>query len=256
MLKIENSDKIKVSNLEKAKIGNSETLSLGEKTFVVGNAEGDGISVTDGVLSVESEYIEMSAIDGRKEQVDFRVLRTSAAVNHGNSGGAIFDANGYLIGIVNAKNVDDDVENMGYALPINYVVNTLKNILDNIGVDGKGVVKRAMLGVTVQTVKSTSSINENGRVVIEEICSVYEKAKYGAAAYGKLHEGDVFKSFQLVKANGETGEELLITRRHQIGDYLLDVRLGDKVLLKVERGGKETVVEILYNQNSYFYIYD
>ena len=198
----------------------------------------------------------MSAIDGGDEMVDFRVLRTSAAVNHGNSGGAIFDANGYLIGIVNAKNVDEDVENMGYALPINYVVNTVENILANVGIDGKGVVKRAMLGVTVQTVKSTSSIDENGRVGIKEVCVVAEVAKMGSAAYGKLREGDVFKSFRLSSKDGEIGETLPITRRHQLGDYLLDVRLGDTVELTVERGGEEIKTYVVFDQNNYFYIYD
>ena len=245
ILKVENSAKVQLSNLEVAQLGDSENLSIGEKVFVVGNAEGDGISVTNGVLSVESEYITMTALDNTNRDVDYRVMRTSAAVNHGNSGGAMFDLNGKLIGIVNAKSVEEDVENMGYALPINYAIKTMNNILAN-----GGVVKRAMFGVMVQTVESTAEINEAGRVVITEKCVIAEAATYGSAAYGKLRVGDVLKSVTL---NGETHA---VTRRHQVGDLLLDVRLGDSVFLKVERENETVDVEIKFDKESYFYIYD
>ena len=187
----------------------------------------------------------MTALDNTNRDVDYRVMRTSAAVNHGNSGGAMFDLNGKLIGIVNAKSVEEDVENMGYALPINYAIKTMNNILAN-----GGVVKRAMFGVMVQTVESTAEINEAGRVVITEKCVIAEAATYGSAAYGKLRVGDVLKSVTL---NGETHA---VTRRHQVGDLLLDVRLGDSVFLKVERENETVDVEIKFDKESYFYIYD
>lgn len=245
LLKVENNAKVRLSNLEKAELGNSETLSVGEKVYVIGNAEGDGISVTDGVLSVESEYITLGALDNTNRDVDYRVMRTSAAVNHGNSGGALFDAKGKLIGIINAKSVEEDVENIGYALPVNYMMRTINNIFDN-----GGVVKRAMFGVMVQTVESKSEITENGKIVITERCQIAEAAKYGSAAYGKLMVGDVLKTITL------GNKTMQITRRFQVGDFLLDVRLGDSVFLKVERGGQLIDVEIKFNKEKYFTIYD
>ena len=245
VLKVENSGKVQLSNFEKAEFGDSEALSVGEKVFVIGNAEGEGISVTDGVLSVESEYVTLSALDGTDRDVDYRVMRTSAAINHGNSGGGLFDAKGRLIGIVNAKSVENHVENIGYALPVNYMLKAVNNIVAN-----GGVVKRAMFGVMVQTVESKSAMDENGRIVITERCEIAEAAKYGSAAYGKLRVGDVLKSITL------DGETMMITRRHQVGDFLLDVRLGDSVIVKVERGGETMDLEIKFNKESYFVIYD
>lgn len=244
VLRVDGNQQLKEGDVQAATLGNSDSLTVGEKVFVIGNAEGDGISVTDGVLSVESEYITMDSLDGTKREVDYRVLRTSAAVNHGNSGGPIFNAAGQLIGIINAKNVDEDVENMGYALPINYAIATVNNILDN---DGR--LLRAMFGITVQTTASSAKIDENGRISITETCTIHEAAGYGHAAYGKLRVGDVLKK---IKLGDKTYE---ITRRHQISDLLLDVRLGDTVTITVERGGSQIEVQISFDKDRYFTYY-
>ncbi len=250
VLKVEGSEILKNSALEEAKVGNSDACTAGENVFVIGNAEGDGLSITDGVLSVESEYITMDSTSGSGEQVKYRVMRTSAAVNHGNSGGAMFDASGRLIGIVNAKNVDDDVENMGYALPVNNAIAVMNNALYN-----GGQVKRAMLGISVQTVSSNAVINENGKLVITEKCVVAEPLQKGVAAYGILKEGDVLKSITLLDTKGTVLNTLAITRLHQVGDLLLDARLNYKAKLVVERMGVETTVEIKLDKESYFDLY-
>ena len=71
----------------------------------------------------------MTAADNRTE-VSFRVMRVDAPVNSGNSGGGLFDGQGKLIGIVNAKIVDEGVENIGYAIPSNVAVSIANNIID------------------------------------------------------------------------------------------------------------------------------
>ena len=250
VLKVSGSEVLKNSALEEAKIGNSDTCKAGENVFVIGNAEGDGLSITDGVLSVESEYVTMDSTSGSGEKVKYRVMRTSAAVNHGNSGGAMFDASGRLIGIVNAKNVEDDVENMGYALPVNNAIAVMNNALAN-----NGQVKRAMLGISVQTIESKAVINENGKLVITEKCQVAEPLKKGVAAYGLLKEGDILKSITLFDAKGTVVNTLAITRLHQVGDLLLDARLNYKAKLTVERKGVETTMEIKFDKESYFDLY-
>jgi len=250
VLKVSGSEILKNSALEEAKIGDSDTCTAGENVFVIGNAEGDGLSITDGVLSVESEYITMDSSSGDGTQVKYRVMRTSAAVNHGNSGGAMFDASGRLIGIVNAKNVEDDVENMGYALPINNAMSVMNNALEN-----GGTVKRAMLGIQVQTVESKAVINENGKLVITEKCVVAENLEKGVAAYGILKKEDVLKSITLLDAQGKELKTLTITRLHQVGDLLLDARLNYKAKLVVERNGVDKTVEIKFDKESYFDLY-
>ncbi len=253
LVEINGSELIKNSNLEVATFGNSDECTIGENVFVIGNAEAEGISVTSGVVAAETEYIEMKAVDNSGRQVLYRVLRTSSAVNHGNSGGGIFDASGKLIGIVNAKNVEEDVENMGYALPVNNVICVIRNILDNVE-NGVGKVKRALIGVTVQTVESYAYWNENGKLIIKEKCIVSEEVKEDAAAYGSIFKNDEFVALSL-KRGGETVGSIEISRRHQVLDLLLLARLGDTVAVTVMRDGEQVQVEFTLDKEAYFKIY-
>ena len=175
ILKVEGSEYIKNSQVTEAKFGNSDTVQLGEETFVIGNPAGAGIAVTNGIVSVDSEYISMAALDNRDtnrdgyvDGVSFRVMRTSAAINSGNSGGGLFNAKGELIGIVNAKSGGSSTDNMGYALPITSVKAVYENVLAN----NKSAVLRAMLGITVSVTSSQAVLDENGQLCIQEEFSV------------------------------------------------------------------------------------
>ena len=246
LLKIENSDYLKESAVTKATIGNSDEVTVGEKVYAIGNANGQGISATMGVISVESETIGMSSLENAAETVTYRVLRTDAAINHGNSGGALFNAKGELIGITNAKNVEDETDNMGYALPITQVKRLVENIQDN-----GGVVKRAMLGIMCAKTASSASFNDSGKLVITQEVTVASVSS-GVAADGKLKVGDVFKSMTI---NGKTTE---ITRDYYLNDLLLTVRKGDTITVKVfrEQSGEETDVTITFDKDDYFVLYD
>ncbi len=244
VLEIKGSEVLKNSIAEEAVIGNSEETAIGETTHVIGNAEGDGIALTTGVLSSQSEYIDMASFDGQNREVEFRVMRTSAAVNHGNSGGAMFNAYGQLIGIVNAKNVEKDVENMGYALPINHVMQVVGNIQAN-----GGVVKRALFGIQVQVADSYAKYDDKGNLKIIETIRVYAPATEGASTYNMLQTGDILKSIQV---GGVTHP---VTRMYTVNDALLGVRLGDCVLLTVERDGAEVPVTVTFDKESYFNVY-
>lgn len=247
LLKIENSDYLKgESAITKVKIGNSDEVTVGETVYAIGNANGQGISVTTGVISVESETIGMTSLENPMQTVNYRVLRTDAAINHGNSGGALFNANGELVGITNAKNVEEETDNMGYALPITQVEYLIENIQDN-----DGVVKRAMLGVTCAQTASSASLSDSGKLVITEEVTIASVSS-GAAADGKLKVGDVLKSITV----GDTTRT--ITRSYFINDMLLTVRKGDTITLKVfrEQSGEETDVTITFDKDAYFVLYD
>lgn len=246
LLRVENSEYLKTSAVTRATFGDSDKATVGEKVYAIGNANGMGISVTSGVVSVESETIEMSALDNANEKIYYRVIRTDAAINHGNSGGALFNANGELIGITNAKNVEEETDNMGYALPITQV----KNLIENIRANG-GAVQRAMLGVTMRTTASSASFNDSGKLVITEEITV-ESISSGASAEGKLQVGDVVKAFV------KDGETTVLTRSHMLNDLLLTVRKGDTITLKVIRGEnkQETDVTITFDNDNYFVLYD
>lgn len=252
VLEVQGSTVLSESSAEAAEIGNSESLAAGERVYAIGNPEGEGISVTEGVVSVDSEYLTMTGAD-EKTEVNLRVIRTDAAINSGNSGGGLFDASGKLVGITNAKRidqltsdsfgnieVDESVDNIGYALPITQVCYAVNNILDN-----GGTLRRATLGVTVQTTASDGTIDASGKASVTEEVTVVSVTD-GSAADGVLQEGDVIRFIRF----GDTGYE--ITRRYQITDLLLTVRSGDSVILTVERNGEEQNLSIAFDDSSYF----
>ena len=256
LLKIEGSEYLKKSNATEAKLGDSEKMKEGEKVFAIGNPDGAGISVTSGVLSVKSEYIDIEAIDERDtdgvigtDTVSYRVMRTDAAINGGNSGGGLFNAKGELIGITNAKSVGTDKDDMGYALPIYDVLAVRDNIIDN-----GGYVKRAMLGVMVGTESGVAEKNEDGTLKVVQKFTVAQAPSMGASSFGKLKENDVFLWGQIVSKNGEE-EKVMFDRQYQLNIFLLNVRQGDSIKLGVLRGGKEETVTIIFDKASYFTLY-
>ncbi|MBQ8885731.1 MAG: trypsin-like peptidase domain-containing protein [Clostridia bacterium] len=236
VLEVSGSSVLRESEMVAAEIGDSNTVRVGEKVYAIGNPEGDGISVSEGVLSVDSEYISMTGADTVTE-LDFRVMRTDAAINHGNSGGALFDSQGKLIGIPSAKNVEKDVENMGYALPINQVMNVVGNLKAN-GLK----VKRATLGVKIGTTDSKAVWDEQSKrlKIVEEIAISSVDVRSVADVCG-LEANDVLVSAQV---NG--GETVAIERRYHVIDLMLTIREGDTLTLKVLRKGIEKTVTITF----------
>ena len=242
VLRVENSELLKNSDACAVGVTDSDTIAVGDTALAIGNAKGYGISVSSGIVSVDSEYITMTASDERTE-VSFRVMRVDAAINSGNSGGGLFDAGGNLIGIVNAKIVADGVENIGYAIPSNVAVAIADNIIDYCYGTDTERVQRAMLGITVNASDSKAVYNaETGRMTIEETVSVDEVSK-GSLAEGVLEEGDIFLSMTL---NGEKSD---ITRQYQVIDLMLDVRVGDVVKLDILRHGENHTVEITITED-------
>ncbi len=249
LLKVEGSEKIRQGNLTVAEFGDSNTLIAGEKVFAVGNANAQGVAVTNGLVSKDSEYITIAALDGRDKDgvkgvdgVQYRVLRTDAAINGGNSGGGLFNTRGQLIGIVNAKNVGETTDNMGYALPITQVAYLLENLQEN------GAVKKAMLGIET-TITDSASVWANGTLSIVEEFTV-TKVLTGYAAEKKLQVGDVIESISL------GSETLTLTRQFQLSDYLFKVRKGDVVTLGVWREGERITVQIPFDKDEYFVLYN
>lgn len=240
VLKISGSEVLKNSLATEAKFGDSNTSTVGEKVFAIGNAQGLGIAISQGVLSVDSEYISMNALDGSKRSVDYRVMRTDAAINGGNSGGPMFNSSGEVIGIVNAKSIAEGVENTGFALPSAQVQGVIANILNN-----QGSVKRATLGVMVHVVASSAVMNADGTVGIVQTLKIGDIEMF-SAAYMKLATDDVLQTATL---NGVTYP---LTRLFHLGDILLRVKKGDVLVISVLRNGVETSVSITFNHSSYF----
>ena len=227
VLKVENSTVIKNSLAVAAIFGDSETVNVLDDVLVVGNAEGYGMSVTEGIVSVQSEKLSMTGADGYTS-VTFRVMRVSAAINNGNSGGGLYGADGKLVGIVNAKRQGANVDNMGYAIPINLAKSVVENILDNCDGALKIYVYKPVVGVKFSS-KSVGVVVEGDEIVIKEIVAITEVVD-NSLAVGKLAVGDVINSITI---DGVTHE---VTRTYHFTDSMLDARVGSVVVINVTRG--------------------
>ncbi|MBR3686059.1 MAG: trypsin-like peptidase domain-containing protein [Clostridia bacterium] len=237
VLYVADSEIIKNSCVVAADIADSDRISVGQTAIAIGNAEGYGLSASSGVISIDSEYIDMIAPD-EITQVSFRVMRIDTAVNHGNSGGGLFNAQGKLIGIVNAKIIDENVENIGYAIPSTLAVAVANNIIDNCFEKECSTLQRCLLGITITPTSSSAIYDEStGLVSIVESIGVAEVSE-GSIAYGIVEADDILISATL---NGITKE---ITRQFHVIDLMINARPGDTMYLTVMRGDETVTLSI------------
>lgn len=240
VLYVQDSEVLKNADAVAVTVADSDAVQVGSTAIAIGNAEGSGISATSGVVSVASEYITMTASDG-VTAVDYRVMRIDTAVNSGNSGGGLFDENGCLIGIVNAKTVDDGVENIGYALPSSVVDAVVNNIIDYcLGTDCENVL-RPMMGVTVMTTGSRAVYDEEtGLLSVEETVQIHEVSPDQIGNVFRV--GDVLVSARL------NGMEKQLTRQYHVIDLMLTARVGDEVVFTVLRDGEPVELTVTVTQ--------
>lgn len=131
-----------------ATLGNSDTVRVGEQTIAIGNALGYGLSVTTGIVS---------ALDRTLEDYEGELIQTDAAINQGNSGGALLNAKGEVIGINSAKMYGTSVESMGYAIPISDVTDILNDLMNRETKTKVAEHKRGSIGIQGTTVDENYS---------------------------------------------------------------------------------------------------
>lgn len=206
-------------------------MSAGQAVVAVGNPEAEGISVTNGIISVASENITMTGADN-KTAITLRVMRTDTAINSGNSGGGLFNAQGELIGLVNAKMNTNTAENIGYAIPSNLVKAVADNILYYCTDNSCETVMRPVTGITVEVTSVTTVIDENtGKIKIVERLTVKEVSA-NSPADGIVQVGDVLVSVTV----GDVTTQ--IQRSYHLTDALLNTRSGQNIVYCVERGNE------------------
>jgi serine protease Do len=232
VLRIEGSELLKTSCAKAVTLGSSADVAVGTTAIAIGNAEGEGISASYGIISVDSEYVAMKGVDG-VSSVSMRLMRIDTAVNHGNSGGGLFNDKGELFGIVNAKLIDEEVENIGYAIPMAVVKGAVDNIIAHCYGTECRTVLRAVSGIVVTASDSHAVYDvSTGQMRIEETVTVVEP---GANVLGTvLQAEDVLISFA---RNDE--DPMPITRQHHVIDMMLAVRADDDITVTVLRGGEE-----------------
>ncbi len=245
VLKIQ-SDRLKSADVQAVTFADSNEIGVGQVAYAVGNAEAKGISVTKGATSVDSENITLVAAD-ESSYANFRVMRIDTAINSGNSGGGLFGSDGKLLGIVNARTVEQNVESMGYALPSNVVKYIVENILYyKDDVNKSFDVRKCLLGINVGVEESSAIRTEDGRAKIKEKVVVSEVTA-DSLADGVLQAGDVLLTLSVERMGGTT-EEYVIDRSFIIVDLMLTMRVGDKVTVTYSRNGEEESAQFLMTE--------
>ena len=234
VLKVTGSSLLKNSIYSEVEVAEFNSAYAGDVAVAIGNPGGSGIAATSGIVSADSEYIVLD-IAGEAE---LRVMRIDTPVNPGNSGGGLFNKNGQLIGIVNAKTVETNVESVGYAIPISIAKSVADNIIYYCDGTSKEAVQRPMFGIEIKINASKAVYTEDGKIAVEEEI-VVNSITAGSIADGKMKAGDIIKS---VTINGTTYK---VTRLFNTIDAMLNARVGDTVITTVERNGQIMDISIV-----------
>ena len=222
-----NATNLKAINSQVKPITFADEYVVGGTAIAIGNIEGMGISITEGVVSVDSEYITLSIDQQRK----YRSMRIDTAIYHGSSGGGLFNEKGQLIGITNSG--DEKDENINYAIPLSVVKNTVENIMYYYSDEDETTTGayKVLLGVTVQAEDSKYVYDKatgKGRVV--ESIGIVNIGEGSIVSKMSLAEGDILSAFYI------NGTEYVLDRNYELGDLLLNVREGDVICFKMNRG--------------------
>ena len=218
--------KIEATGLTPAVIGDSDQLAVGEEVIAVGNPLGTlGGTVTNGIISALNRQVTV-------EDNEMTLIQTNAAVSPGNSGGGLFNANGELIGIVNAKSDSSEAEGLGFAIPINTAVSIAQELIST------GYVARPALGVTVIAIQDAQTAMQYG-VSNYGVYIISVSDGSGAQAAG-LQQGDRIVSI------GDT----VVSTSNDVTNYIQKLNVGDVVSLQVEREGKLMSFDVTLGQTS------
>ncbi len=230
VLRVDNSEVIRSAfirgTIKAVKVASSEVVP-GQRVIAIGNPSAEGIAVTSGVVSVDSEYIEMMGSDG-ETPIELRVIRTDTPINQGNSGGGLFNSSGELVGIVNAKIMSADVENIGYAIPAEVFDAIYKNIVYYCYKQECESVIRPMLGISLQVSKVWTELDSTTGLIEKHEQSMVALVEEGSLASGKINVGDIITS---IRINGNSS--ITIERQYQMIEALINARVGDVVTLEV-----------------------
>lgn len=208
--------------LATAQLGSSESLRIGDTTFAVGTPVDSSVyswSVTRGILSGKNRMVQV-------DNYVMSVLQTDTAINSGNSGGPLCNANGEVIGITNMKLASSQIEGMGFAIPIDDAVKNAESLIS-----GKKI-NRPYLGV---------SIYDNNNYFSNDTGVYVESVEHGGAA----DKAGIKKGDKIIKI-----EDTEITNTSYFRYQLYKYNIGDKIKITVEREGKKKTFTVTLTSNS------
>ncbi|MBO5412807.1 MAG: trypsin-like peptidase domain-containing protein [Clostridia bacterium] len=210
--------KIEADNLTPAELGDSSSLKVGEFVLAIGNPLGLDTSVTSGIISALGRNVTTS--DGTA----YHVLQTDCAINSGNSGGALVNSNGQVIGINTLKLAGTGIEGVGFAIPINDTIDVFEQLIKH------GKVLRPYVGITGSNLSESTAKRYNLPVGIY----VEDISENSGAYNSELRKGDVITAI-----NGQS-----ITTMQELNSIKNEKKIGDTITLTIYRSGEYMDVEI------------
>ncbi len=220
--------KVKETNLPFANYGNSDAVKIGEWVLAVGNPFNLNSTVTAGIISAKGRNINiLENNQGGLAPIE-SFLQTDAAVNPGNSGGALVNTNGELVGINTAiASNNGSYQGYSFAIPVNIVKKVVSDLIEF------GAVQRAYIGLSIQDIDAKFAEEKQ----IKQLKGVYVNGltENGAGELAGIKIGDVVTKVENVEVKGTS--ELL----EQIGKF----RPSDKINLTIIRNEKERILPIV-----------
>ena len=217
--------KVDATGLTPATVGNSDNLKVGESVMAVGNPLGElGGTVTSGIVSALNRSV---SIQGSSSVNTMSLIQMDASVSPGNSGGGLFNMNGELVGIVNAKSSDSDAEGLGFAIPVNDAVKVAQELLENGYVTGRPYLGISYFAVTDAQTAAQLGVNAYGVYIVEVV-------KGGPADKAGLQAGD-----RIVSVDGSE-----VATQSDLGTLMQNHKAGDTIEITVARGGQMQTVNV------------
>lgn len=221
-----------------AEMGDSSKLRLGETVIAIGNPLGLGDTLTSGIVSYANRVIPVSLNQDGVYDWEQEVIQTDAAINEGNSGGALIDLNGRVIGINTMKISDMGVEGLGFAIPVNEVMETVNELMT------KGKVSRPYLGVyTIDLNNRYAPLDEEQREELN-LPSTVEKGVLVLDAVGPAKEAGLQLNDVIIKFNGKP-----IGSTMELRKFLYDqTKIGEELVVTFYREGKLMTKNVLLTE--------
>ncbi|MCD8215540.1 MAG: trypsin-like peptidase domain-containing protein [Clostridiales bacterium] len=216
-----------ISEVKAAEFVSTDSTEIGETVLAIGNALGEGKTVTMGIISAKNKDI---SVDGS----NLTVLQTDAAINPGNSGGALVNLDGQVIGINTAKTGSESIEGMGYAIPSYVAVSVIDQLIEN------GTVEKPYLGVVCFTI--TDNFRQMYNIDITGVF-IQEVSSGSAAEKAGLRATDI-----ITAVNGTT-----VATQADLQNIISGLSVGDSVTIDFVRNGREamSVTAVLENYNEF-----
>ena len=223
--------KIDATDLTPANVGNSDSLAVGESVLAVGNPLGElGGTVTSGIVSALNRSV---TIQGTSSTNTMSLIQMDASVSPGNSGGGLFNMNGELIGLVNAKSSSSDAEGLGFAIPINDAIKVAQDLLENGYVSGRPYMGITYLAVTDAQTAAQLNVNAYGVYVVDVV-------QGGPADKAGLKTGD-----RIVSIDGTE-----IAQKDDLGTLIQQHAAGDTLSITVAREGQMQTVSLTLGEKN------